>query len=160
MRELGNPKSLPTRLGEKVRCAVLQFCNGLLLFDLRGEVNLSVLSIPRGPYAENGPTVAHCREGLLARTCKMFRNRHPPSASTGDQAGEPTPIFRGRLRCAVMASCLSRRRPRVRVPSTPPTFAHACQRVRELRLASHAKVVHRSATRGGGPPISQLSSRK
>ena len=32
----------------------------------------------------------------------------------------------------------------VRSRSGPPTFAHACQRERELRLASHAKVVHRS----------------
>ena len=57
----------------------------------------------------------------LARTCKMFRNRRPHSALTGEPTGEPTPFFRGRLRCAVIASRLSRRRPRVRVPSTPPT---------------------------------------
>ena len=30
--------------------------------------------------------------------------------------------------------------PGVRIPLSPPTFAHACQRTRELRLASHAKV--------------------
>ena len=38
-------------------------------------------------------------------------------------------------------------------PSGPPTFAHACQRERELRLASHAKVVHRSgeAAKVDGP---------
>ena len=29
----------------------------------------------------------------------------------------------------------------VRIPPSPPTFAHACQRDRQLRLASHAKVV-------------------
>ena len=37
--------------------------------------------------------------------------------------------------------------------SGPPSFAHACQRTRELRLASHAKDgVLRSAQREGGPP--------
>ena len=30
--------------------------------------------------------------------------------------------------------------PGVRIPLPPPTFAHACHRARELRLASHAKV--------------------
>src|SRR4249919_2136463 len=33
-----------------------------------------------------------------------------------------------------------------------PTFAHACQRRRELRLAGHAEVVRRSLG-GGGPQI-------
>ncbi len=37
----------------------------------------------------------------FARICKPFRNRRPRSASTGHHVGEPTPIFRGRLRCAV-----------------------------------------------------------
>lgn len=37
-----------------------------------------------------------------------------------------------------------------RIPVPVPTVAHACQRARELRLASHAKVVHRSAEREGG----------
>jgi hypothetical protein len=76
----------------------------------------------------NGDQLVEAVRGLsrpdvppFARICKTFRNKRPRSASTGSQAGEPTPIFRGRLRCAVIASCLSRRRPRVRVPSTPPT---------------------------------------
>jgi hypothetical protein len=34
----------------------------------------------------------------LARTCKTFRNRRPRSASNDLDAGEPTPIFRGRPR--------------------------------------------------------------
>ena len=42
------------------------------------------------------------------------------------------------------------RRSGVRIPSGPPTFAHACQRARELRLASHATVVHRSPKGEGG----------
>jgi hypothetical protein len=58
----------------------------------------------------------------LARTCKPFRNTRPRSASDGHQAGQPTPIFRGRLRSAAVGAGLSRRRPRVRVPSTPPTI--------------------------------------
>src|SRR4030095_16783698 len=33
----------------------------------------------------------------------------------------------------------------VQILSSAPTFAHACQRTRELRLASHAKVVHHSS---------------
>ena len=45
----------------------------------------------------------------LARTCKTFRNRRPQWAPTGHLVGEPTPIFRGRLRSAVVVSCLSRR---------------------------------------------------
>jgi hypothetical protein len=57
----------------------------------------------------------------LARTCKTFRNRRPRSAFNGQAEGQPTPIFQGRLRRAVIDSGLSRRRPRVRVPSTPPT---------------------------------------
>jgi hypothetical protein len=82
-----------------------------------------------GPRFEpsNGDQLVEAVRGLshpdvppFARICKTFRNRRPRSASTGSQAGEPTPIVRGRLRCAVIASCLSRRRPRVRVPSTPP----------------------------------------
>lgn len=39
--------------------------------------------------------------------------------------------------------------PGVRIPLPPPTYAHACQRLRELRLASHAKVVRRSLGEGG-----------
>jgi hypothetical protein len=38
----------------------------------------------------------------------------------------------------------------VRFLCGPPTFAHPCQRTRELRLASHAKVVHRSPKGEGG----------
>src|SRR5688500_17108734 len=45
---------------------------------------------------------------------------------------------------------------KIRAQGSAPTFAHACQRERELRLASHAKVVHRSAERGGGPPTRTL----
>src|SRR4051812_21230296 len=50
-------------------------------------------------------------------------------------------------------ACVGETLPRVRIPLSPPTFAHACRRHRELRLASHAKVVRRSAKRGGGPPL-------
>src|SRR3954467_3924744 len=39
----------------------------------------------------------------------------------------------------------------VRIPPSPPTFAHACHNERELRLARHAKVVHRSSQSEGGP---------
>ena len=64
--------------------------------------------------------VRTCRR--FARICKTFRNRRPRSAATRHSAGKPTPIFRGRLRCAAIGIGLSRRRPRVRVPSTPPTI--------------------------------------
>jgi hypothetical protein len=37
--------------------------------------------------------------------------------------------------------------------SGPPTFAHACQRPRELRLTSHANVVHRSPKGEAGPTM-------
>ena len=40
---------------------------------------------------------------------------------------------------------------KVQILSSAPTFAHACQHRRELRLASQAKVVHRSRSGGGGP---------
>src|SRR3954452_12591023 len=39
----------------------------------------------------------------------------------------------------------------VRIPPSPPTFAQACHNERELRLACHAKVVHRSSPSEGGP---------
>ena len=64
---------------------------------------------------------SHPFEPAFARIRKPFRNRRPQSALNGQNARQPTPIFRGRLRCAVVDACLSRRRPRVRVPSTPPT---------------------------------------
>jgi hypothetical protein len=96
---------------------------------LRGspaELQIKRVACPRFEPS-NGDQLVEAVRGLsrsdvppFARICKTFRNRRPRLASTGSQAGEPTPIFRGRLRCAVVASCLSRRRPRVRVPSTPP----------------------------------------
>src|SRR6185503_8782137 len=47
---------------------------------------------------------------------------------------------------------ISRRSPGVwvRFPPQAPTVAHACEQPRELWLAGHATVVHRSAQRGGG----------
>ena len=60
-----------------------------------------------------------------AGACKNLQDV-PKQASTidldGQDVGEPTPIFRGRLRSAAIGIGLSRRRPRVRVPSTPPTI--------------------------------------
>jgi hypothetical protein len=61
-------------------------------------------------------------DGDLARTCKTGRNRRPQPAPNGHDAEQPTPVFRGRLHPAVIVLGLSRRRPRVRVPSTPPTI--------------------------------------
>jgi hypothetical protein len=40
----------------------------------------------------------------FARICKTFRNRRPRSASTGSQAGEPTPICR--VGCGVLSFLL------------------------------------------------------
>ena len=62
------------------------------------------------------------RVGALARICKPFGTTRPRSAVDGRDGGQPTLIFQGRLRCALVGTCLSRRRPRVRAPSTPPTF--------------------------------------
>ena len=74
-----------------------------------------------------------------------------PSLPTIDSSpqGDDTGVV---LRCAVA------RPSSVRFQSGSPTFAHACQRRRELRLAGHAEVVRRSlggADRlgGGGPQI-------
>jgi hypothetical protein len=41
--------------------------------------------------------------------------------------------------------------------SGPPTFAHACQRPRELRLTSHPNVVHRSGEAGPTMPWFELA---
>ena len=51
---------------------------------------------------------APAREGSvsLARTCKPFRNTRPRAASNDHDAGEPTPIFRGRLRWR-LTGCMS-----------------------------------------------------
>jgi hypothetical protein len=48
-------------------------------------------------------------EPAFARICKPRRDTRPRPALTYPDEGEPTPIFRGRLRWAVIASCLSRR---------------------------------------------------
>src|SRR5215510_39511 len=74
----------------------------------------------QSPLVEQFPSGASSRGCSFARICKPLRNRRPRSASNGQAAGQPAPIFRGRLRSAAVASGLSRRRPRVRVPSTPP----------------------------------------
>jgi len=58
-------------------------------------------------------------EERFARICKRFRNRSLRPAAEGQDGGTADP-FRGRLRCAVIDSCLSRRRSRVRVSSAPP----------------------------------------
>src|SRR4029453_14840774 len=69
----------------------------------------------------------------FARICKTFPNRGPRSASTGTQAGGPTPIYGGGLRGGAIGIGLSRRRPRVRVPSTPPTITISEERTSRFR---------------------------
>ena len=85
----------------------------------------------------------------FARNCKPFRNRRLGLASVGQAQEQSTPVFRGRLRLAVSRVCLSRRRPRVRVPSTPPNFSltiHAKNLSR--RSAAGAKADHTSRFTG------------
>ena len=53
------------------------------------------------------------------------------------------------LMAAVLKTAVPERVSGVRIPPSPPTFAHACQHVRELRLAGQAKVVRRSFSEGG-----------
>ena len=86
----------------------------------------------QGQLIEALCAVSHSFVPALARICKPFRNRRPQSASNDPDAGEPTPILRGRLRCAAVGAGLSRRRPRVRVPSTPPTILQRINGFRSL----------------------------
>jgi hypothetical protein len=65
-------------------------------------------SIAFGWPSESLPIAAVCDP--LARTCKIFRNTRPRLALNDHGAGQPTPIFRGRLRYAVVGAGLSRRR--------------------------------------------------
>jgi hypothetical protein len=54
------------------------------------------------------------------------------------------------FKAAVLKTVGSETGPGVRIPLSPPTFAHARHPPRGLRLASQAEVVHRSAKREGG----------
>ena len=59
------------------------------------------------------------------------------------RAGQPTPVFRDRLSLALIAPGLSRRRPRVRVASTPPTPSTHARSLCGLAALGHAADVHR-----------------
>ena len=68
----------------------------------------------------------------FARIGKPFRNTRPQLTPNGQDERQPTLIFQGRLRCAVVESGLSRRRPRVRAPSTPPTQVESAAYIVEM----------------------------
>ena len=55
-----------------------------------------------------------------ARIRKKFRDRRPQVAANGRDEGQPTPLFRGRLRSAAIAACLGRRGSLVRIQSPRP----------------------------------------
>jgi hypothetical protein len=93
-------------------------CRGAQLATLHSckyrRLHARGLSPPTGTTGRRRSWLIAPGRAAFARICKTFPNRRPRSASTGSQAGEPTAICRGWLRCAVIASCLSRRRPRGR----------------------------------------------
>ena len=70
-------------------------------------------SRPRPP--ERAPSAS----SFLARICKTFGSRRLETASIGNHAGQPTPIFRGRLRSAFTASSLRGWRSQDRRGSNP-----------------------------------------
>lgn len=83
----------------------------LLNFDPRRLEPARASAAPLGAAPQAPLPIAAVRDPL-ARTCKTFRNRRPRSASNGQAAGQPTPIFRGRLHPTIIDSCLSRRQRR------------------------------------------------
>ena len=57
---------------------------------------------------------------LIASFCKPFQKGGPYRPRTTIGAGQPTPVFRGRLRCAAIAGSLRSRRSWVRIPPGVP----------------------------------------
>ena len=95
------------------------------------------------------------RSGPIAQWLERpAHNRFVPGSSPGGPTTFLAPLGR-RWATPALRHAAERfaSRQQARVLVGPPTFAHACQRERELRLASHAKVVRRSPQGEGGRRI-------
>jgi hypothetical protein len=99
---------------------------------LRGHGLADWARYPRVVASRGGPPRLHApgdltdergsEDGQIA--CKLLQavpERRPGSTTNGHLAGQPTPVFRGRLRCAAVAGSLRSRRSWVRIPPGVPT---------------------------------------
>jgi len=98
---------------------------------LRGHGLADWARYPRVVASRGGPPRLHApgdltdergsEDGQIA--CKLLQavpERRPGSTTNGHLAGQPTPVFRGRLRCAAVAGSLRSRRSWVRIPPGVP----------------------------------------